>query len=115
VARRERRDSQPDRDRDRDRDRERPDEGDLSHEPERESLAALKSILTKVAALLRPLGLTPDEATDLVQRMYESVLEIDSRLAGETDDRRRAMLLAHVENATIQREDDVLVISYQDD
>jgi hypothetical protein len=108
VARRERRDMQPDRDRDRDR----PDDGDLAHEPERESLIALKSILTKVAALLRPLGLTPNEATDLVQRMYESVLEIDSRLAGESDDKRRAMLLSHVENATIQREDDVLVITY---
>jgi hypothetical protein len=88
------------------------EDADMGHEAERESLVALKSILTKVAALLRPLGLTPDEATDLVQRMYESVLEIDSRLAGESDEKRRAMLLSHVENATIQREDDVLVITY---
>jgi hypothetical protein len=108
VARRERRDLQPDRD----RERERFDEGEMSMEPEREALLALKSILTKVAALLRPLGLTPDEATDLVQRMYESVLEIDNRLAGDSDEKRKALILSHVENASIQREDDVLVITY---
>ena len=88
----ERRDGQPDRDRDRDRgrdgqpdrdrDRDQYHEADIG-EPERESVAALKAILTKVATVVKPLGLTPEESTDLVQRMYESILELDTRLAEE--------------------------------
>ena len=53
VARRERREPQQDRE----RDRERPESE--SEEPERESVAALKGILTKTSSLLKPLGLTP--------------------------------------------------------
>jgi hypothetical protein len=121
VARRgggERRDGQPERDRDRrdtqpdrDRDRDPYRDGDLG-EPERESVAALKAILTKVATVVKPLGLTPEESTELVQRMYETILELDTRLAEETDDRRRSHLVSHVQGAEVRREDDVLVVDY---
>lgn len=111
----ERRDGQPDRDRGRDsqpdRDRDQYHEADIG-EPERESVAALKAILTKVATVVKPLGLTPEESTDLVQRMYESVLELDTRLAEEPDDRRRGHLVGHVQSAEVRRVDDVLVVDY---
>jgi hypothetical protein len=94
------------------RDYDRPEnEGDFG-DSERESLVALKGILMKVAGLLRPLGLTPEESVDLVERLYESVLEMDMRLAGESDETRRERILQHVQTATIRREDDVLVIEY---
>lgn len=109
------RDAQPDRDRGRDgqpdRDRDQYHEADIG-EPERESVAALKAILTKVATVVKPLGLTPEESTDLVQRMYESVLELDTRLAEESDDRRRGHMVGHVQSAEVRREDDVLVVDY---
>lgn len=82
------------------------------HEQERETLAALKAILIKVASVVKPLGLTPEESTDLVQRMYASVLEMDARLAGEADDARRNSMVAHVRDAVIRREDDVLVVDH---
>ena len=112
----ERRDAQPDRDRDRregqpDRDREPYHEADIG-EPERESVAALKAILTRVATVVKPLGLTPEESTDLVQRMYESILELDTRLAEESDDRRRSHMVDYVQSAEVRREDDVLVVDY---
>ena len=75
-------------------------------------MAALKAILTRVAAVVKPLGLTPQESTDLVQRMYESTLDLDTTLAGEPDDKRRSLLLRHVQDAEIRREDDVLVVDY---
>lgn len=107
------RDGQPDRDRsrDRDRDRDQHQEPDIG-EPERESVAALKAILTKVATLVKPLGLTPEESTDLVQRMYESILDLDTRLAEESDERRRGHMVGHVQAAEVRREDDLLVIDY---
>lgn len=115
----ERRDGQPDRDRDRDRDRSRDRDRDRDQyqetdigEPERESVAALKAILTKVATLVKPLGLTPAESTDLVQRMYEGVLELDTRLAEESDERRRTHMVGHVQSAHVRREDDLLVVDY---
>ena len=73
-----RRDAQPDDDEQR-----RPGQGDLQ---ESDSLTALKAILAKVAALLKPLQLTSEEAIGLVERLYESVLDMDMRLAGEADD-----------------------------
>ncbi|MHB8868701.1 MAG: hypothetical protein ACYC6T_01520 [Thermoleophilia bacterium] len=84
----------------------------IPHEQERETLAALKAILIKVASVVKPLGLTPEESTDLVQRMYASVLEMDARLAGEVDDVRRNSMVAHVRDAVIRREDEVLVVDH---
>ncbi|GAB4264714.1 MAG: hypothetical protein Kow00122_20120 [Thermoleophilia bacterium] len=107
MARKERRDGQGERD----RDRERPADSDLG-EPERDSLTALKTILTKVATVVKPLGLSPEESTDLVQRMYENVLEMDLKLAAEPDDERKARVLEHIRQAEIRREDDVLVVEY---
>ena len=108
MARRERRDGPQDRQEHYDR----PDNDAEFGDTERESLVALKGILTKVAGLLRPLGLSPEESVDLVERLYESVLEMDMRLAGETDETRRERILQHVQTATIRREDDLLVIDY---
>jgi hypothetical protein len=105
VARKDRKDSPPERDREQDRD------GGLG-EGERDSLVALKSILGKVASLLKPLGLTPEESIGLVERLYESVLEMDMALAGDSDEDRRRALLAHVQNADIRRVDDELKIEY---
>lgn len=106
MARRERREPQQDRD----RDRERPESE--TEEPERESVAALKGILTKTSSLLKPLGLTPQEATALVQRMYENVLDMDGRLIGESEERRKQVLTSYVNQAEVRREDDQLVIDY---
>ena len=82
------------------------------HEPERETLTALKAILVKVAGVVKPLGLTADESTDLVQRMYGSVLELDAAMAGETDEARKISMVAYVNSAVIRREDDVLVVDH---
>src|SRR5665648_1118390 len=81
MAKRDRRDNPPKRDSGRGRD-------DIN-EVERESLTAVEGILGKVAGLLKPLGLSPDESTKLVEEMYESVLEVDRKNAGEPDDLRR--------------------------
>ncbi len=104
MAKRDRRDNPPERDSGRGRD-------DIN-EVERESLTALKGILGKVAGLLKPLGLTPDESTKLVEEMYESVLEVDRKNAGEPDELRRRALLDHVRNANIRRVDGELVVDY---
>ena len=83
-------------------------------EQERDSLAALKTILLKVAQLLKPLGLTPEESTNLVERLYEGVIEMDVKLAGEPDEARRNQMLAVVQQATIRREDGELVIDFSE-
>ena len=102
VSRRDRREQSPE--------RERPESE--QDEPERESVAALKGILSRIAALLKPLGLTPEEAANLVQRMYGNVLEVDNRLVGESEERRKQVLRSYVERAEIRREDDDLVVEY---
>lgn len=104
MARKERRESQQDRERER-------VESDIE-EPERETVVALKGILTKIAALVKPLGLAPHEATALVQRMYENVLDIDGKLVGESEEKRKQVLTAYVEQSEVRREDDQLVIDY---
>jgi hypothetical protein len=101
----ERRDSQPD------------DEGQRrSNEPnpqESDSLTALKAVLAKVAALLEPLRLSPDESIRLVEQLYGSFLEADVRLAGEADDRRKSSVLAHINNTTVTRgADNKIVVEY---
>jgi hypothetical protein len=73
---------------------------------------ALKAILVKVAGVVKPLGLTPAESTDLVQRMYGSALEVDAEMAGETDEARKAAMITHVKDAAIRREDEVLVVDH---
>jgi hypothetical protein len=88
------------------------DQGDHDLNEERETLVALKNILLKVAQLLRPLGLTPEESTTLVERLYESVLDLDVKLAGEPDETRRARMVDVVQQATVRREDGELVIDY---
>jgi hypothetical protein len=99
-----RRDSQPD-----DEQQRRVGEGDLQ---ESDSLTALKAILSKVAALLRPLQLTSEEAIGLVERLYGSVLDTDMKLAGEADDTRKSSVLAHIQNTDIRREGGRLVVEY---
>ncbi len=84
-------------------------EGD---QQESDSLAALKAILSKVAALLQPLQLTSEEAIGLVERLYGGVLDADIRLAGETDDTRKASVLAYVRETVIRREGDSLVVEF---
>lgn len=84
-------------------------EGELQ---ESDSLTALKAILSKVAALLRPLQLTSDEAIGLVERLYGSVLDADMKLAGETDDTRKSSVLAHIQNTIIRREGETLVVEF---
>jgi hypothetical protein len=79
---------------------------------ESDSLTALKAILSKVAALLRPLQLTSDEAIGLVERLYGSVLDADMKLAGETDDTRKSSVLAHIQNTVIRREGENLVVEF---
>lgn len=99
-----RRDNQPE-----DEHQHRPTEGNAQ---EGDSLAALKVILSKVAALLRPLNLTPDESIGLVEQLYGNVLDMDVRLASEADDTRKSITLAHIQNATIRREGDRIVVEY---
>lgn len=109
-------------DRDRDRDRgdrrdSQPDEeqqrrpGDLDLQ-ESDSLTALKAILGKVANLLTSMQLTQDECISLVEQLYGSVLDMDLKLAGETDDKRKVSILAHVQNTSITREGGKLVVEY---
>jgi hypothetical protein len=79
---------------------------------EGDSLTALKAILAKVAALLRPLQLTPEESIRLVEQLYGKVLETDLQLAGETDDARKSSVWAAIQNTTIRREGDKVVVDY---
>ena len=99
-----RRDSQPG-----DEQQRRPTETDMQ---EGDSLTALKAILAKVAALLKPLQLTQEESIRLVEQLYGSVLETDVRLAGEADDTRKSSVLAHIHHATITRENGKIVVQY---
>ncbi len=79
---------------------------------EGDSLTALKLILAKVAALLKPLQLTADESIRLVEQLYEQVLEMDVKLAGEADDTRKATVLAHIQETAVRREGDALVVEF---
>lgn len=79
---------------------------------ESDSLTALKGILTKVASLLKPLQLGPDEAIHLVEQLYGSVLEMDVKLAGESDETRKTSILAHIQNTDVRREGEQLVVEY---
>jgi hypothetical protein len=99
-----RRDMQPDDDQQRRTNEPDPQESD--------SLTALKAILGKVANLLQPLQLTPDESIRLVEQLYGSVLDMDVKLAGETDDRRKSSVLAHIQNITVVRKGDKTVVEY---
>lgn len=86
--------------------------GDETPRQEGDSLSALKAILSKVAALLKPLLLTPDEATKLVEDLYSSVLARDLQLAGEADDTRKSAVLAYLEHIQVSRQDGRIVIEY---
>jgi hypothetical protein len=99
-----RRDSQPD-----DEQQRRPSEADAQ---EGDSLTALKAILAKVAALLKPLQLTPEESIRLVEQLYGKVLATDLELAGEADDTRKSSVLAAIQNSTIRRDGDRIVVEY---
>ena len=79
---------------------------------ESDSLAALKAILSKVAALLKPLQLTQDESIRLVEQLYGSVLDMDVKLAGEADDTRKSHVLSHIQNTTITRGGDRIVVEF---
>jgi len=100
----ERRDYQPEDDQQR-----RSGDGDLQ---EGDSLTALKAILAKVAAQLKPLNLTAEESIRLVEQLYASVLDMDVALAGEADDTRKSSTLAYLQNTTIRRDGDKLVVEY---
>ena len=102
-----RRDAQPD-----DEQQRRPGEAETQ---EGDSLIALKAILAKVAALLAPLKLTQDESISLVEQLYGGVLEMDLKLAGETDDKRKSSVLAHIKNTKITRNDGKIVVEYPAD
>jgi hypothetical protein len=97
-------DSQPDEDQQRRMGEGDPQEGD--------SLTALKAILSKVAALLKPLNLSAEESIRLVEQLYGSVLDMDVALAGEADDTRKSSTLAYINKTTIRREGDRLVVEY---
>jgi len=99
-----RRDSQPDEEQQR-----RTGEADPQ---EADSLTALKAILSKVASLLKPLQLTPEESIKLVEQLYGSVLETDVKLAGEADDTRKSSVLGYIQNATIRRDGDRIVVEH---
>jgi hypothetical protein len=79
---------------------------------EGESLTALKGILAKVASLLRPMQLTQDESIRLVEQLYENVLDMDVKLAGESDETRKSQVLSHIQNVVVRREADRLVVDY---
>jgi hypothetical protein len=100
----ERRESHPDEDQQR-----RSGEANVQ---EGESLTALKGILAKVASLLKPLQLTPEESIRLVEQLYGSVLEMDVKLAGESDDTRKSSVVAHIQNTDVRREGDRIVVDY---
>ncbi|MCX8033047.1 MAG: hypothetical protein N3B14_06645 [Thermoleophilia bacterium] len=101
-----------------DEEQQQPQQPQQTAEPERserqegDSVAALKAILSKVSALLKPLQLTPEESIKLVEDLYASVLAMDLQLAGETDDKRKASVLAHIENTSITREDGRIVVTF---
>ena len=99
-----RRDSQPD-----DEQQRRAGESDAL---EGDSLTALKAILSKVAALLKPLNLSAEESIRLVEQLYGSVLDMDVALAGEADDTRKSWTLAYINKTNIRREGDKLVVEY---
>lgn len=101
----ERRDSQPDDE----QQQRRPGEAEAQ---EGESTTALKAILAKVAGLLASLQLTQDESISLVEQLYGSVLDMDVKLAGETDDRRRSSVLAHIQNTSITRVSGKIMVEY---
>jgi hypothetical protein len=79
---------------------------------EGESLAALKAILAKVAALLKPLQLNQEESIRLVEQLYGSVLEMDAKLAGEADDTRKTSILWHIQNTVVRREGDRIAVDF---
>lgn len=79
---------------------------------EGDSLTALKAILSKVATLLKPLQLTQEESIRLVEQLYGSVLDMDVKLAGEADDTRKASVLSHIQNTTIARTGDGIVVEF---
>jgi len=83
-----------------------------SFEGERESVVALKSIMSKLAPLVKPLGLSPEESTHLVEELYGRALEIDMKLAREPDQKRRKLMLQHLDDTTIQREDGELAVNF---
>lgn len=102
--RNDRRDSQPD-----DEQQRRPGDAEAQ---ESDSLNSLKAILGKVATLLNSLKLTQEECTSLVEQLYGSVLEMDLKLAGETDDKRKSSVAAHIQNTTVTRRDGKLVVEF---
>lgn len=79
---------------------------------ESDSLTALKVILGKVAGLLTSLKLTQDECISLVEQLYGTVLDMDLKLAGETDDKRKASIQAHIQNTKITRSGGKLVVDF---
>lgn len=79
---------------------------------EGESLTALKGILAKVASLLKPMQLTQEESIRLVEQMYESFLDMDVKLAGESDETRKSQVLSHIQNVVVKRDGDRLVVEY---
>ena len=98
-----RRDSQPD------QEQQRHGDQDLQ---EGESLTALKGIFAKVASLLKPLQLSPEESIHLVEQLYGNVLEMDVKLAGEADDTRKSSVLSHIQDAVVRREGDAIVVEF---
>jgi hypothetical protein len=99
-----RRDNQPDQEQNRGWGEQEIQEGD--------TLSALKAILAKVAPLLKPLQLTPEESSRLVEHLYGSVLDMDVKLAGESDDTRKSSVLSHIQNADIRREGGKIVVDF---
>ena len=79
---------------------------------EGESLTALKGILAKVASLLKPMQLTQEESIRLVEQMYESFLDMDVKLAGESDETRKSQVLSHIQNVVVRRDGDRLAVEY---
>jgi len=65
-----------------------------------------------VASLLKPLQLTPEESIKLVEQLYGSVLETDVKLAGEADDTRKSSVLGYIQNATIRRDGERIVVEH---
>jgi hypothetical protein len=48
----------------------------------------------------------------LVEQMYGSVLDMDLKLAGETDDKRKTSIQAHIQNTAVTRSGGKLVVEY---
>lgn len=115
MSKRDRHDGDRGRDRDR-RDSQPDDEGQRRSSDaeiqEGESLTALKAILSKVATLLNPLQLTPEESIRLVEQLYGGVLAMDVMMAGEADDTRKSSVLAHIQNTNVSRAGDKIVVEY---